>query len=488
MRPLPLRILIVAVLLAGVLLPLAATGAAAQTEPAVPTAVESPPNIILILTDDQRWDTLEAMPNVQRFLVEKGITFENAFAQNPLCCPSRASILSGMSSASTGVYRNTQPNGGYDAFPPGFPTVATWLDPTYRTALVGKYLNGYRDAALAGIVPPGWDRWVAFAEDDPSYYDYALRLDGSTRPGGVLEGHGSERDDYSTDVLAHDAVSFVREAGGPFFLYFAPYAPHRPADAAPGDHRAFADLEPYRPESFSEPDVSDKPLWVQEKSPLTEHQRSVMDDVRRDQLASLQAVDRAVGDLVTELRETDRLHDTMIVFMSDNGYLLGEHRLHGKQAPYEESIRIPLVIRYDRMLGDDGPRTDDHLVLNLDLAPTFAEAAGLEVAGTDGRSLLPLINPEDPRAADPWRTSFLIEHLGFPDLMSRDIPSYCGVRTERFKYVSWEPGDRELYDLQIDPLELQDVAEDPGYRSVRASMERALARLCYPPPPGTSLP
>ncbi|MBI3648084.1 MAG: sulfatase-like hydrolase/transferase, partial [Actinobacteria bacterium] len=221
-------------------------GARAQT---------SQPNIVLIVTDDQRWDELDAMPVVQRQLMAKGVTFTNGFVVNPLCCPSRSTILTGQWSHTTGVYREIPPRGGFESFRDSS-TLATWLDAAgYDTALVGKYIDRYQHPALSGYVPPGWDRWVAF--EHSSYYNYGLSIDGTVHSYQDLPG------DYSTDVLAGFADQFVRSAVGPLFLYFAPAAPHAPAIPGPGMADVAVPAGPPPPPSLDEADVSDKPAYVQ---------------------------------------------------------------------------------------------------------------------------------------------------------------------------------------------------------------------------------
>ncbi len=216
---------------------------------------EDPPSILLIVTDDQRWDTLWSMPEVQRSLVERGVTFSESFTTSSLCCPSRASILTGQYPHTTGVYRQGPPYGGFKSFD-DTTTIATALRAGgYRTGFFGKYLDSFQSDALAGYVPPGWDRWVAFVHSE--YFDYGLTIDGTVRRYGV------EPEDYSTDVLAAETEDFIRESDGPVFALYAPPAPHDPAIPTGVDEGLFTDLPPWRPPSFNEPDVSDKPAHVQ---------------------------------------------------------------------------------------------------------------------------------------------------------------------------------------------------------------------------------
>jgi N-acetylglucosamine-6-sulfatase len=429
------------------------------------------PSIVLILTDDQRWDTLWAMPNVRRLLGQHGVTFNNAFVTNSLCCPSRTTILTGKYSHSTGVYTNTAPHGGFPAFNDRS-TIATVLRGAgYHTALIGKYLNAYGPAAHAGYIPPGWGRWFAYASGNSHYYDY------SVTDNGRLRYFGSSPSDYSTNVLANHAVTFIRKKVGPLFLYFAPSAPHEPAIPAPQDTTAMKTMDLHWPPNFNEPDVSDKPAWVR-AAPLRDPSRVAA--IRRRQYQTLLAVDRSVARIVQALRDTGRLSTTFIVFMSDNGFLWGEHRLGDKRAAYEESIRVPMVIRYDPITRS--ARLDDHLVLNMDLAPTWAALAGRLMPGANGRSLLPLLR--SPNA--PWRTEFLIEHLkdNEGDRVVRSDPTYCAIRNSRFKYVLYRTREQELYDLKTDPYELQNQAHNPKFNYRRLRLRRRLNHLCRPRPPG----
>jgi len=436
--------------------------------PAGVSAQELPPDVVLIVTDDQRFDTIWAMPTVRSELVEHGARLSNAFVVNALCCPSRTSILTGDYSHTTGVWRQSPPFGRFEWFDDSS-TLATWLDGSgYATGLFGKYLDGYQHAGLTGYVPPGWDRWVAFIHS--AYYDYKLSVDGR------VEEHGSDPSDYSTAVLAARAADFIRSTGGPLFLEFTPAAPHGPATPAPGDEGAFADLPPWRPPAYDEADVSDKPEWVRALPPVTPASASAIDDFRRNQYRSLLAVDRAVGEIVAALRDSGRLDNTLIVFTSDNGIAWGEHRWAKKEAAFEEVIRVPMIVRWDAGGLVSGSRAEG-LALNIDIAPTIAEAAGIEAPPTDGRSLLPLLRGPQPA---PWREDFLIEHLAG----TNPIPTFCAVRSVGSLYVRYSDGEEEFYDLSADPSELDSLAADPGARDVVLAERERLETLCDPPPPG----
>ncbi|HYX75658.1 MAG TPA: sulfatase, partial [Gaiellaceae bacterium] len=345
----------------------ACASAAIHTPAAAARPVPDPkaPSIVFVLTDDQRWDTLWAMPAVQQELVAHGVTFTNSFVPTSLCCPSRASILTGQYAHSTGVYLNIGPHGGFHAFHDRR-TIATLLhNAGYTTGLFGKYLNRYGVAARdTQYVPPGWDHWTTFLAKT-KYYDYRLVSDGR------VKRYGHDARSYSTDVLARKAVSFVEHAPRPFFAEFAPFGPHLPATPPPRYARAFARSSWKQPPSFNAAELLTKPAYMRSLPTLSPKQLADADQFRRNQLASTLAVDDAVRSLVRALKARHMLDSTMIVFASDNGLAWGEHQLlpSRKLVPYEESIRVPLVIRYDP-LTHGRPRTDRRLALNIDYAPT----------------------------------------------------------------------------------------------------------------------
>ncbi len=422
------------------------------------------PSIVLVLTDDQRFDTIEQMPTVQSKLVGHGVDFTNAFVVNPLCCPSRASILTGQYSHTTGVYSNQGKYGGFHVFRDAS-TIATTLQAAgYQTAHFGKYLNGYAGT----YVPPGWSRWAAFITTGSNlYYDFTLNEDGALVP---YNGLGN----YSTDVLADKAADFIRSASGPLFVVFAPTAPHLPAVPARRHEGAFAGMEPWRPPNYNEEDVSDKPAFAQARPLWDEARQALEDGLHEKQLESLLAVDDAVGELVDALADTGRLHNTLVAFTSDNGLSWGENRWNSKYVADESSIRVPLVIRYDPLAG--APRKESRLALNIDLAPTFAAVAGAPFPA-EGRSLEPLLG--DP--VDLWRNLFLVEHMG------PFAPPYCALRRPALKYVQYSTGEEELYNLAADPYELENLAGRPAYRELRHVQRMRLRKLCSPPPPRLTL-
>lgn len=428
------------------------------------------PNIIIILTDDQPYQTLQYMPNVQSELVAKGIDFTNAYVTTPLCCPSRASILTGQYVHTHGVKTNRSPIGGATVFDDSS-TLPVWLQANgYRTALIGKYLNDY-NALPEGYIPPGWDEWDAFVLKDADkdfYYGYTLSENGKT----VQYGFNSE--DYSTDVLSGKAVDFIRENSGvPFFLMLNVYSPHQPYLAADRHKDLFKVYDDtfarYDPLDYFEDDISDKPAWLNSYEPQSP---DYVEKVYQRMLRSLMSVDDAVGAVVATLEKENIRNNTIVIFMSDNGFALGDHRLIGKACPYETCIHIPLVISYPQKIT--ASRADSNMILNIDIAPTLAELAGVSGISTfDGQSFLPLV--ENPSAQ--WREGFLIEQYqddGEDRSMTSLVPAYVGFRTDEWKYIEYETGERELYNLVEDSYEMNNLASQTEYE---LTMQELSARV-----------
>ncbi|MEX0833053.1 MAG: sulfatase [Actinomycetota bacterium] len=439
----------------------------------VAQAADPKPSVLFIITDDQRAETLPAMETVTNEIVEKGINFKKGFVSNPLCCPSRATALTGEYSHTNGVYRNGPPFGGWDAFEPHeTSTLATWLDPTHETGLFGKYFNSFRTAGANGHVPDGWDRFVAFPA--PHYYDYQLDMD------GVVHNFGSAPADYSTNVIANEAVDFIEGTTEPVFVWFAPFAPHNPATPAPGDRHAFDDLPDWRPRNYNEADVSDKPGWVRSIPLMTRADQRAQDKYRERQFESLQSADRAIADILGALQDTGRLSNTLIVYTTDQGVAWGEHRWgHRKKVAWEEIVRVPFVVRFDPLITQ--PRSDRHLVVNIDFAPTIVDPLVTDVAAPpmDGTSLVPLF--DDP--SSPWRSEFLLEYKEKDSANNPAPPTYCGIRTAKYKYVDYLIGKSELYNLDKDPFELHNLIGKPGGAAVVSTLQPKLDALCSPPPP-----
>jgi arylsulfatase A-like enzyme len=435
------------------------------------SAPTPPPDIILIVTDDQRADTLPYMPLTYGHLAGHGVEFTNAFTSISLCCPSRATMLTGLYAHHHGVLDNDPSRqGGAPNFNDSS-TLATWLQQAgYRTGLYGKYLNFYHQLTPWPYVPPGWSEWHALKADGFNYYNYTLVENGVEVP------YGSQPADYSTDVLATKAVSFIEgtPAGTPLFLYFTPFAPHHPYTPGPNDS---VSLPLWRPPSYNEPDVSDKPAWVQLGPAMSATIQAATDATRNNQVASLFSVDRAVDAIVAALQRTGRLSNAVVVFTSDNGFTWGEHRMpEDKACVYEECNRIPLLVRAPGL----SPRTEASLISHVDLAATVAEFAGVTPPyRTDGASLVGLLhNP------GPWREEFLMEKLqGIPGAAGSlgDLNRYYAVRTDRYVYAEYFNGDQEFYDLTIDPYQLDNRVTDPSYAAIISNLRGRLNELKNPP-------
>jgi len=446
--------------------------AAAQPAHAGAATPERRLNVVLILSDDERTDGAGVMKNVHRLLAEHGVTFANYHVTTSLCGPSRASMLQGQYSHTTGVVGNFGlPS--YTAFDSSS-NLAVWLhDSGYRTALVGKYLNNY--SLLGGNrIPPGWDDWQAM-DSVPleKYYDYTLNENGR------LVHYGTAQADYSTTVLTQKATTFIRHArtGKPFFLYFAPTAPHLPAIPAKRDQGKLVNLAPLNTPAVNEKDISDKPWRAWHHNLLNAAARLYGNHVRERQLESLYALDRSVKQIVDTLHERKLLGNTVILYASDNGFLWGEHRLGGKIWPYEESTHVPLVVRTPWPEGNG--TINRKPVLNIDLASTISDLAGIEPGKPqDGRSFVPFLHGE----TIPWRNSYLIEYLGRDALKVGGPPKYTAVHTARYLYIEYENGWRELYDLHNDPWELNNLAGKPEYAALEITLGERLHRLESTPP------
>jgi N-acetylglucosamine-6-sulfatase len=440
------------------------------------------PNIIFVLVDDLDLASVQKMPQINSLLRDEGMSFEETFISHPLCCPSRSTILTGLYDHNHNVRGNTPPDGGFQKFlSEGHEEEAIGVrlqEGGYRTAFFGKYLNGYT-AEDPTHVPPGWDEWYGKLQEQ-KLYDYSLNENGEK------VSYGSEPEDFFTDVLSGKATDFVRRAAPedqPFFAYMAPTAPHEPATPAERHKGAFAGEEAPRPPSFNEEDVSDKPRRIGNSDPLSEQEVSTIDNRYQKRLESMLAVDEMVASLVEELGAAGELDNTYIFFTSDNGFQQGEHRTRGgKDRPYEESVHVPLFVRGP---GVTPGSEAEELVVNTDFAPTFAALAGTEFPA-DGRSLAPLLRGEESPA---WRSSVLLEKLpaeegggegkgkakakgkegenksgGLPKAGPGGSPAFEAIRTGTHKYVEYNDGEKELYDLEADPYELDNVYEsaDPS--------------------------
>ena len=448
------------------------------------------PNVVVIMTDDQDPASMKVMGTVERQLVANGVTFANNYATTPQCCPSRVSFETGQYAHNHGVLDRHPPHGGYPAFAAQPRLMDNALpvalhDAGYRTAYIGKYLNGYgipdyggtRSPGLRRYVPPGWDRWYV-PIDHTEYRMYGYRLNEN----GRLRSYGGAPADYQTDVFARKATAFLRASATqrqPFFLTVGTVAPHlesrvnpigpheqgRDPRPAPRDLGRFAHRALPRPPSFNERNVSDKPSFVRKRPRLDGVHIARLRTIYRSRLESLLAVDDLVRGVIHELRVTGQLDRTYVVFTSDNGFLLGQHRLKGKSKVYEESVRVPLVIRGPGLRQGE---VRNQLSANIDLAPTILDATGVRPRlRMDGISLLPLAR--DPAVGR--NRSLVLEYLVRPD-------GFAAVRTANgFVYTEYLDGERELYDLNTDPYELNNLAGKPGDAALQARLARALAAL-----------
>lgn len=431
-------------------------GGDGEGEAVAQAAADDRPNIVFILTDDLEANSKSEkhMDRLQGVVKNQGTTFTNAFIPDSLCCPSRAAILTGDYTHNHEIRGNRLPNGGFEKFRDlghESDTFATWLqDSGYRTFYAGKYFNQYKNT---NYVPPGWDRWFGATKND--YYGFELNQNGKSVS---YEG----RKVYQTDLLTRKATGFIGNMEGrdePFLAYLAPKAPHRPAEAAPRHRDMFKRAKAPRTESFNEKNVSDKPEWVRSKPRLTRSEVRELNDINRDRMRSMMAVDDMIKQVVRELRRTGELNNTYIVFTSDNGYHLGEHRLaDSKWTPYEESIKVPFVVRGPGVPAGEVRR---HMIVNNDFAPTFADWAQARVPEpVDGRSIDPLLDENPPRPKD-WRTAFIMQSNAHGQF---ERPYFEGVRTHNWSYTEYRGGEKELYNLKRDSQQLNNIYDSasPG--------------------------
>ena len=420
------------------------------------------PNFVVVMTDDQRAGELDAMRTVRGKLARRGVSFTNAYSTFPLCCPSRATFLTGQYAHNHGVMGNKlAEGGGYRAFDNTGSLPVALHGAGYRTGAIGKYMNEY-----SGLeVPKGWSHW-AMRTSGEGLFDYRLNVNGRR------VDYGSNPRDYQTDVVARRGARFIRKGSGakPFFLWTSFYAPHgesRPDDErwdprpAPRHRGQYARARLPKGPAFNERNVRDKPSFVANARRLSRADVKRLKWRWRSRQAALLAVDEAVARLLRALRRAGERDDTVVVFMSDNGYLLGEHRLERKERLYEEATRIPLIMagpglrrgaRYNGIVG------------NIDLAPTILDAAGVAPRRRpDGMSLLGLLS-------DP-----------FPgrDILLETAESNA-VRTPRWMYAQHRTRrgiERELYDMRADPHQLRSLAARPAYAELRAKLADRLAEL-----------
>jgi N-acetylglucosamine-6-sulfatase len=518
-------------------------------------ASASRPNIVVIQTDDQpieqfngKWRDFAGreqliMPNTLRLIRSQGVEFRNYVTPFPICAPSRASLLSGNYAHNHGVLRISGDSGGWTGYrnnPIHRENLAVWLQRSgYRTLHFGKFINWYGglDEPVETEVPPGWDRWVTDATDNSTrnFYGYLQNIDGrAAGPFGTSLYAPWENKDrpgclfpdpaeclYHTDSMSVQAARAIEKSGSrPFYLQLDYHAPHGDSvppigpEPATRHYRSALTTPGPRPPGFDEQDISDKPAFVRELPRLTpsdlrnirnEHQRSI---------ESLISVDQGVKRVYDALIAAGKLENTYIVFTSDNGFFLGQHRIsRGKVLPYEPGLRVPMVIRGP---GIEPRSVSDEVVANQDLAPTVLALSRARAGRrVDGRSMVRFWQEPDRISRRPILLSSYLastplrpsNYTGEPPIVSGSsgdasvsgtVPaqSYVGIRLGPYKYVEYESGDRELYVLTRDPAELENRAGEAGYRRVAGFLGRELKRLrgcraaeCrtpvtrWPPPP-----
>jgi N-acetylglucosamine-6-sulfatase len=492
------------------------------------------PNILVVMTDDMNRADLAFMPKTRKLLAKQGTTFTNAITSFPLCCPSRATFLTGQYAHNHGVGGNFYPEGWY-GMPRRNDTLATWLDAGgYRTDLIGKMLNGYGALDGHGEVPPGFDQWHGLLDVSAyDYYNFVMNSNGRLRTWGdpdfarklvefanievtppdvktvaeilakLTEVMGpapysywgaSNPNQYSPDVtgrITSNLLGREKRSKKPFFIWWTPAAPHREDVSTTLMGRTGADPRPApryeqlsksfqlpRPPSFNEADVSGKATDVTSHTPLlTSAQINQLQLDYEGRGGSLRAVDDKVGKMVKTLRRSGQLANTVIVFTSDNGWMQGEHRIPGdKFLPYEESLGVPLIFRGP---GIARGRKINRQVANIDIAPTLTALAGVKAhRRMDGISLVPTLQ----RHGNPPKRALAVEAPR--PLFEGAIPQnqwdrpYMGVRTQRYTYVLYtETSEDELYDRRTDPYELQNLARNPAYAGVKAHLYALMQRL-----------
>ena len=437
------------------------------------------PNIVFVLTDDLSTDLLRFMPHV-RAMQRAGTSFSNYTVTDSLCCPSRASILTGRYPHDTHVFTNSGPGGGYEKFKAlgeQSDTFAVRLqDAGYRTAFMGKYLNGY-DAGVPGDdVPTGWDEWDGVGNGYHEF-DYVIAH------GQSSQSRGHEDADYLTTVLQGRATDFVRSAAAsrtPYFLEVATFAPHSPYVPAPQDRDALPGLRAPRTRAFDRLPTH-PPTWLGDRGRLSRSEVAAIDRDYRRRAQAVLSVDRMLGAIQQAVHDSGGDRDTVVVFSSDNGYHMGEYRLTpGKMTAFDTDVNVPLVVQGPHVLAGHVSRA---IVQNVDLAPTFESLAGVRPSRRlDGSSFVRLLRH---RRVPGWTEAALVEHRGpvidltdpdYPQLGSGNPPSYEALRTARYTYVEYGTGDVEFYDRTRDLLELHDLAARLSPRRVRV-LHRRLARL-----------
>jgi N-acetylglucosamine-6-sulfatase len=452
---------------------------AALLAPALATAK---PNIVFIMTDDQTVASTAVQRNVS-LIQGQGTTFTQTIASYPLCCPSRATYLSGQYSHNHGVLHNAGPFGGYTRFD-NSNSLPLWLQQAgYRTMHVGRYLNGYGvQNPDVTEVPPGWNDWVSGVGDGVFNYERWQ----TNENGQIFNRPGADHpNEHQTDFYGRRAAELIDQAAPsprPFFLSLTFPAPHSGAPVDPHDpsflgtpspaprHRdAFAGRPLPRPPSFDEADVSTKPQIVADRPRLTPEWIAAIQENYQQELESLLSVDDAVGAVLNALERSGELDDTLLIYTSDNGFFHGEHRLSSEKVlPYEEAARIPLIMRGP---GVPKGRRIGQLVANIDWAPTIVDAADATPWRLlDGSSLFGVL--KDPRR-ESGREVVLENGVG-----ANGVPMFRALRNSRYVWIEHKTtGEYELYDLRRDPYQLRNLEDLDSHAAIRTALAKRLRKL-----------
>ncbi len=456
------------------------------------------PNIILVMTDDQQQAQMSCAghplletPSMDRLAAE-GARFANAYCTNSLCAPSRASVLTGCYSHVHGIRGNSEKADRVEELDPTLPTFPQLMrDSGYRTGLVGKW--HLRQA------PRGFDEWKILPGQGV-YFD----------PEFLIGGESSTESGYATDITTDFALDFLRRTGDqPFCLLYQHKAPHRPFTPAPRHARMFEDVDWPKPPTYDDDyatrrvaaEAEDMRFEISLAGDYPDLPRDASPEARRewifqrfvkDHHRAVYGVDENLGLVLDYLDSSGLAEDTLVLYTTDNGYFLGEHGWYDKRFMYEPALRIPLLVRYPRLVG--GGIVPDRPALNVDIAPTLLDFAGIRVPDTmQGRSLRPLLEGDPP---EDWRQSILYSYYenswAFRG-MARDqmtdpsfqfwtphrVGPHRGVRTDRYKLIEYygEEDYWELFDLQEDPHELRNLYSEPGHGQLIAELRTELARL-----------
>jgi arylsulfatase A-like enzyme len=436
------------------------------------------PNIILITTDDQTLEEMRFLPRTRELIGDEGLTFSRMLSPHPLCCPARAELLTGQFAQNNGVHTNGGPYGGYPALESPGDTLPAWLSAQgYHTAFAGKFLNKWRPSEHG--VPPGWDEFAASPVDSFGYYDFSMYDNGVTTS-------YDDGETYSTTYVTDSVVGSLRDwaatdltGSQPFFAWASYYAPHgdcrrseNGCKTPPTPEKQYADK--FR--GLRSPAVGKDSFRARlvRPNPVVEGRKRLragkMNTFYRERARSLVSVDDGVSRIVSELEDLGVLDETYLVFTSDNGYLLGEHRYVGKVLAYDEALRVPLLVRGPGV--EPGSRWDGWAT-TVDIASTLGRLAGAAPARTwDGRDLLALAD-----GPDDVTDTILVQAGSHPNRPEKGPWMFRGVRTDRWTFTRWRDGSVELFDNRRDPEQIQNVARRKAWRDVRRELDRRTRTL-----------